>query len=365
MTIRFSHSSLSTFRHCPQSFKYSYIDKLESLTDKWGSVKDLGTVIHAGISATIEAVAKDVYISVAEQVSIAVWAAIKEHESILVEDRKNYYGERDDDYYVKMRMNRERIPELLKMYIPMLELGTRYIPAWASDFFSGVDSESDDDYVLTEFDFVIEDVTDGVTTEVEGIIDAVLFDTKSSSYVLFDWKVRGRLLATAQAQMDSQLPLYATVLNEIADKASVDTAVMFQMLNTPAKPAKLNKDGKPSIAAQASYWDFWWNSIPEPLREKLKQDEWYKVMVEGNKLRDRESWVEAVEYAIIPPLMQEIAENTELTIKKIHEAVETDTWLRQYSAHGCEFCQFKNLCLQARTGGDEQFAVDTLYRVKK
>lgn len=384
--IRYSHSAFSTFRHCEKQFDYSYVQKLEANTDKWKAVKDLGTAIHEGIAVVLQTLALAPNMpatsdDILSQVDIATIEAIAKHDELVDKNKKDWAGDRDDQYYTDMAYNREIIPALIEMHIPMMELGSRYRPAMASEFGFNVEDQRDpklghawvkvttDDFPLVEYSFEFDNVTfaNNVEAPIQGIVDAVLYDMKTGHYILFDWKVRGRLLDPVAVGQDFQLPLYATILNAMSKTdARITVATMYQMLKTVPKPAKILKKGNISTASCASHWDFWWNSIAEPQREKMDHDEWYALMVGGGKLRDIESWVSAVEVPITANVMQEVSYVTDLTIDRINANLETDSWvsswLPSWSAHGCEFCQFKKLCQARRHGMDEASVIKELYR---
>lgn len=382
--VRISHSSLASYRSCPQMFKYSYVDNITSTNDKWAMVKDLGSAVHYGIERAISSLAFDPRL--ADDVNALVDIA-KESSQAWVRNnteagRKNFHGEPDLDYYASMSYINETAPQVLELHLPLLKLGTRYRPVWASEL--GLELRDCDeceegsqyeDFPMVEYNFSIEDVVmrDGVeeTRTIEGIVDAVLYDMQNEVYVLFDWKCRGHMLDEMQVAMDSQMMLYATVLNQlITTEVQIHNVVMYQMLNKLPKPAKLNKDGKPSIAPAFSTWDFWWNSIPEPTRNKLDMAEWYNLMTEPNdagktRLHGIEEWVIAVEIPVTTPAMQEVSANTELTIDNIQRSLDNNTWQKRWSAHGCQMCEYKKLCLATRYGADINETIKLGYVTKE
>lgn len=386
--VRFSHSSLASYRHCEKQFYYSYVRGLESNSDKWKSVKDLGTAMHEGIAHLLITLAYEPNLTVDQQISEAWTVALTAHDKLVETERVNWAGERDDDYLAQMAHNREVIPQLMKLYIPMMELGTRYRPAMANELFPcpscGGTGEVlqlvhfDDDPIqpcpdceetnipLVEFEFETKDITvDGRTRILQGIVDAVLYDKETGTYILYDWKIRGRLLPDTTVNQDMQLALYATVLNimarEAGSNAYISTTRMYQMLKTPPKPATLTQKNLPSKSACASYFDFWWDSIPEPLRQKLNRMEWVEIM--ADKLRQREDWVMAVDMPILDSTMEEVSELVEGTLNRIERSALNHDWLPSWGAHSCEFCQFKLLCQTRRNGGDIEMTINEAYHV--
>jgi hypothetical protein len=302
--------------------------------------------------------------SVEQQIAQATTSALVEHDKLVDAEKKNYHGERDDDYYAEMAFNRDIIPQLVRLNIPMMELGSRYRVAMKSEFYN---LDGEDDTPLVEHEFETTDAAeDGRERKITGVVDAVLYDKQTETYILYDWKVRGRLLDPVAVMQDIQLALYATVLNSDAYRNDKDSYIsltrMYQMLKTPPKPAKLKKDGTPSVAKQASYFEFWWNSLPTPFRSKESRSKWEETM--SDKLRQQEDWVLAVDNPVTWHTMEEVSDVVEGTLNRIESSIHHMDFLATWGAHSCEFCQFKKLCQARRTTGNIEDTVNELYTVK-
>jgi len=348
--VRYSHSSLSTFRECEQKFEYAYIHRLESNTDKWAVSRDLGSSIHAGIAKLLEQLYDNPDIPLQEQIDIVSRESILEADTYVYKEPE--WGTDDlDEYHHTMAIARDTIPELANTIIPQLELGSRYTVAGAYEFGLTTDLNTP----LVEYEFVTYDVTpDGRERRIEGIIDAVLVDNTTGDYILYDWKVRGKLLPLQHVVMDMQLPLYATILNGFAfDKglsATIDVVRMYQMLSSPPKPAKLTQKNVPSIQASASYWEFWWESIPYPIRNKLDPSTWYDKMVTGGKLRDKSDWIAYEDIPVTGSTSIEVSLMVENTINRIERAIADKYFLPVWGSYNCQTCQYAKLCMARRDG---------------
>lgn len=363
--IRYSHSSLSMFRECEQKFKYAYIDNIESNTDKWASNRDFGSSVHEGIAELLRRLYEYPHISLEEQVAIVSNMAIVHAEQYIYREPEWANEPHTEEYYAQMVYARDIIPELCRTFVPMLELGTRYTVAGAYEFGLTTDTT----IPLVEYKFETYDVSKtGEQRLISGIIDAVLIDNQTDTYFLYDWKVRNRLLPLQQVVMDMQLPLYATVLNGFAhDKhtgVSVDVVRMCQILSSPPKPAKLTKKDMPSIQACASYWEYWWETIPYSIRKRLDADEWYDTMVNGGKLRDKSDWVAYEDIPVTNAVSQEVSRMVENTLDRIETAQMMDYFLPVWGSYNCAMCQYSKLCLARRDGDDVNEVIREHYHTK-
>lgn len=393
--LRLSHTSLSDFRYCPTKFLYRHVGKLVPKEDKWEMTKDFGSAIHYAIEQVLHYIAEQEIprvnwatstIDTNTQVAIAIEAV----RSWVIANTDPYRTITDEmgnevrhtEYYDGMEQIYNEAPHLVEFLLPHLQLGTRYFPAMLSDFFDPINPDSEVpmyhfgnivpskdtmgsyDSPIIEFNF---EITDDTGHTIVGIIDAVLYDRENDAYVLFDWKVRSRILDEVEASMDSQLMLYATIFNQLMDvNMPLSSVCMMQMRNTLPKPAKMNKPSAkgwlPSISPQVSTWDVWWNSIPDDARAKLDEREWQEKMLGEGRLKTVDYWFAPVTIPVTPISMREVDLNTELTLQQIDTALRTDRWLKLWSAHSCGFCVYKDLCKADRFHGDA--GADTLANLK-
>lgn len=374
--LRLSHTSLSDYRYCPTKFLYRHVGGLVPKEDKWEVVKDFGSAIHYGIEQVLHYIAEldfprvnwatsianqDTLIAIARD-AVQSWViANTDPERTIVDELGNTV--RHTEYYNGMEQIYNEAPHLIEFLLPHLQLGTRYFPAMMSDFFEPINPTEDIpkyylgmyDEPIIEFNF---EIVDDAGHTIVGIIDAILYDRETDSFVLFDWKVRSRMLDEVEASMDSQLMLYASIFNQLMDLPKpLSSVCMMQMRNSLPKPAKMNKPSAkgwlPSISPQTSTWGVWWNSIPSEARAHMDEFEWQKKMLGEGRLKTVDHWFVPVVMPVTPTSMQEVDLNTELTLQQIDQSLETSRWLKLWSAHTCGFCAYKDLCKADRFHGEE------------
>lgn len=404
--IRLSHTSLSTYRHCPQQFAYKFVEGLLPKEDRWEVTKDFGSAIHFGIENVLQGLANGEFYLNGEYLEVDM-KAMKEVAEVSVrswvsanteEDRTIYSFDagmevHHQEYYDGMDYIYNEAPRHLSFLIEHMGLGTRYRPAMFSEFFSAShamdlecewcmgtgrddagqgDSKSSckecdgegvcysNDEPIIEYQFSIEDSSGATIT---GMIDSIMYDREIGAYTLIDWKCRGNMLDDQKVSMDSQMMLYATVFNQLSDKgAQITQATMYQVRNNPPTSAKMTmhpserktktkKGWLPSTSAQRTTWEIFWDTIPAESRDNLDKAEWFNIM-EG-KLWHVDDWFQPITIPITPHSMMEVDENTTLTLEDIQRDVKRGTYRRLWSSHGCSLCSFKDLCkMEHRYGGN-------------
>ena len=308
---------------CPRAWELSYVENLEAkaIEDKVNLIR--GRAFHKVMESHLLGFNQS---EIAQILRIELATV----EDVEIRDAINYEVQNLYDYHHN------------ELYMP-----TRHLLATAQDVFPnnyqklGLNQSKS----MVEYRFEYENFI--------GVVDAIFYDTSLNAHVIVDWKLRRNMAHPMDIQVDGQLQFYAACLNEMG--ANIQAAYMWEFRNKIPKPARINKNGTPSIAAQDTTWEVWLNSLPYPLRDNLDQEEWQEVLKE--KIKGKEEYAIAHEIPITPNSSKLALNNArviETMIANAHALLANEyqmpAWL---SSFGCRFCEFNKLCASPLQYGDD------------
>lgn len=405
----YSWTAMQTFARCNRAFELGYRENIELIPNETNEARLTGMVLHAGMAANLLTQREPLD----ERIKIAIKAAERalEQETIPNKLIRGLDGNQviDTFYYLMLEGIHQQIPRLLEYIIPQFDLERYYVPLagellpkgdWCKcDICSGsgkvrhgqttcnrcyglgtdksygrecscviedecqnCDStgfaESKMRQPMVEWKFEFEDFT--------GIIDAVLYDRETGEFIMVDWKFRSKFVADEIAAMDGQLPFYAACLNAMG--AKISQTVMYQVRRAVPKPAVINQNKMPSIAAQDTTWSYWLETLPSDLRDKLDLGEW-QVKLE-HKLKSETDYINPIAM-IVTDKSSEIALNNARMIVAMMEVANRmydDGYAMPATLNdtACKWCDFKMLCRAGlKYGGDTQQLIEDEFQQRR
>lgn len=292
-----SYSSLAAYQACPTKYMWAYVYNLQKRETSKNLL--LGKAFHEGVA----------------------YAFITGNSlEKVIEHTKNWAE--DDEIAVHVEgLLRYHLPKILARFEPVLC------------------DEDQKPYIETRFQHPIGDVP------FVGVVDAILREKSSGDIFLIDWKTRSSSFWPPEALfLDKQLALYAYQV--MKGGIDIDYIGWYQVSTKVPRPAKINKNGLPSVAASLSDWDTWWNSIPEPTRALLNEKEW-KLKMEG-KLKDS---FYAFDYIVAPT---DFSSLEEFVKNSVNTLLSDETFYGTMSYNTCKMCDFRELCVARAQGGNEE-----------
>lgn len=341
MPLTLSASQLSK-TNCGRKFELAYINGLQRKQGTHSRNRVFGTAFHDALAGVLRLIAQDVpdttrMIEVAR--TIAIQSVIENTE----EDKRTYDGMLDTEYYDTMNLVKHEVGVLLEWFIPQSGLGVRYFPTTVHDVF-GTQTDDDDDTLIIEYEFDYA-VTDNVN--LRGYVDCVLYDNQTEDYIIVDWKTRSSIGSVDEAMLDAQLQLYAYAMQQMG--ASIDKVRMWEVRSVPPMPAKINKNGKPSVAmsAPATVRDVWLGSLTDEQRSKFGNDDFMDTV---GSIKPIEYFIRETEELVTSAML-------ELTFANVlAQARQIEYWHKSYedgnplpallNGWGCRGCDFLRLCSQ-------------------
>ena len=366
---RFSYSSLKKYLKCPRSYQLEYKEGLfkVSSSDKRNLI--FGSHAHAAFERVLKYHAANPEASMRAKMSEAEFGLLDYRNQTFDNGRKVYsYEQRefipDTEYFEMMDTVFEECREMLHYQIPYFQWG-RYVVATLQDLLddraekvlkhSTSLSRVTDPLIEWKFEYPLK-----FGETLVGVIDAVLWDRETHEYVLFDWKTRKSMPDDGLMALDGQLPLYAAVVNDMADTHVIARTVMYQMTQRPPQPVKLTpKAGKISTAAPASTWPVWASSVralgedPEKYRDTMFP-----------KMRPDDDFTRLIEIPINPEIDRRTMSNIYDHMRALRYAESADLFPAVLNK-GCEFCEFQPICRVFQTGGDVETIVNYEYQRKR
>lgn len=364
--MNISWSLIQTFLSCQRKYELTY---LEGLSKPSGDQYNLflGSAFHAGIEFALAAYANDMADYVLPEVDVAgaVDAALQQVKDATVLNKTIYDREAggtvpDRAYYAMMQDVRNEVPKLLRYHIPLMGIGTKYVPVTKGEIFGRSSEwfpviETDKELALEmRLKFPIEGTDDFIT----GIVDAVLRDIETDELIVFDWKTRGVFPYDSLAQVDGQLSLYAAVLNAMG--ANITRTIMYQFSTKLPSPASISaKNSRPNVGA-ASYsttWEVWKATLPPNISpEKYEAEIRPKLMLDSD-------FQHPVECVVTEYSTKMAFDNVYATLEAIQNAKKSKYGFPAIlGSNGCKFCDFLPLCANAlKFGGDVSELIERDY----
>lgn len=405
----YSWTAMQAFMTCNRKFELSQIENIERMPSEKNEARLLGVCLHAGMAANLLSQQHPLE----HRVKIAIEAAEKALKLETVPNKliKGLDGKPTIDtiYYLMLEGIHQQLPRLLEYIIPQIDLERYYVPLAGAILAEGVWSKCDNcagsgmvaggnpsctkcyglghdktymrtcscygEYVcsscngkghsankkmqrMVEWKFEFENFT--------GYIDALLYDRQTGDFVLVDWKFRSKFTHDETAALDGQLPFYAACLNAMG--ANITATVMYQIRTAIPKPAAINQNGQPSIAAQDTTWEYWLKTLPLDLRRRLDLDEW-RLKLE-NKLKSERDYINPVE-ALVTEKSSELAlDNARMTARMMEAAkrIYQDGYAlpATLNDNACKWCDFLRLCRSPlKYGGDATAIIDEEYQQRR
>lgn len=319
---RLSYSSINTFKSCPKKFHWSYVRGIEKREKRTRYAAILGSAVHEGMADWL----------VTGRYDVGAWVDQNTEADKMVFDWEVNHDVPDTDYYLMMdeiRLTANRILEYQTARFP-----SNYRVAYSGEFMGG---ELNQPLVEYEIEFELEE------HKYVGYVDAILYDSNTDTFVPVDFKVRGQFAAPHIRELDTQLPLYAMVLQQIALKP-INRALSYEMRNSVPKEVVINKDGTPSIAAIASTWEAWSLSCrklgidPDKYADKIK-----------HKLHDEAWYTLTSDIVINDDLLSSVWSEVQDWSDVVASA---EKFPGVYNHMTCQMCPFHKLCHTERYGGD-------------
>lgn len=214
-----------------------------------------------------------------------------------------------------------------------------------------------DDTPVVEYEFTV-NISDDVA--LHGYVDAVLIDIETGECVIVDWKTTQSVRDATTAMLDDQLHLYAAALNHSG--GNISRVVMWQFRKSVPKPANINKNEQPSVAAQATTWDVWYNTLPPRTKSIVDAD-----------LAKWEAWATQKlksEAEFNSPIESHITHGSNYTaIENLLAVAGYANWIRERAKSGqvvpaiadggfngtCQYCPFRMLCVDTLRYGSPDF----------
>ncbi len=367
MTEQTSWSKLQTYLTCPRKYELRYVENLEKIPGAERRPMILGTAFHAGIAEFLDAEWSSEY-ACSGAIDRAVAAALVSLNEQTVADKTYWDYEQsayltDNAYYEMINDLHHLLPKLLMYHLPLIGIGTRYVVATVGNLFPAV---------INGHKPMIEYEID--TLSWKGYVDAVLIDMETGQQVAVDWKVRSSFPFDAMASIDGQLPFYAAVLNEMG--ANISQTIMWQFKNSVPKPARINKNGQPSIAAQDTTWEYWVETLPAPLQKFVKPgdtDRFGGFMREiAETLKPKLKTAQDFQHPVIAEVTDFssaiLMGSVHSTVRALqHQIQDVHDYSGLYpailSSYGCKGCEFWKLCsAPLKYGGDAADIVEHEYQ---
>lgn len=338
MTV--SHTEMSTFLTCQRKHELAYHSNLQRIPSGANKARYYGTAFHAAMAYNLFYYNKPLK----ERVLGARKAADDAIRELTIQNKvvRNSDGIDviDHEYYNMILEIKDAMPYILDYAIPKIDF-ERYRPIRFGELMETGKPSKDTQYVI-EWKFQYGDFT--------GIIDCVLFDNVLNEYVLVDWKLRYVFPNDDAASLDGQLPFYAAILNEMG--ASITKTIMWQFRRNPPQPARINKNGTPSIAAQSTTFEYWWSTLPSDLQKRLDRNEWALLL--EDKVKSERDFCNQVVNEVTPISSSMALQNAELTLKAINTAKQNfDNGIPAPALLGgqtCQYCDFFKICSTIRYG---------------
>lgn len=171
-----------------------------------------------------------------------------------------------------------------------------------------------------------------------GFTDAIFLE-EDNNKVIVDWKYRTRMQDSGKTATDGQLLFYAAC-------TGANIIEMWQFNSKIPQPAKINKNGYPSVAPQMTTFEVWWNSLPHGhnLNKKLWEEK-----LEG-KLKPFDYFLSVDRYYVGEREKTNILDN----MASIANAISTSSvYPRIFSGNTCGFCSYRHLCSAWMYGEDD------------
>ena len=318
-----SWTEMQTYMRCPRAWELSYVERIEAraVEDKVNLIR--GRAFHKVMESHLlghnrQEIAQILRIELSNVQDLEIRGAINDEVQNLYEYHHN------------------------QIYMP-----ASHHLATASDVFPdthhklGLDTTTP----MVEYSFEFEGFT--------GVVDAIIYDASLKAHVIVDWKLRRTMSHPMDIQVDGQLQFYAACLNKMG--ANIQAAYMWEFRNAIPKPARINKNGMPSVAAQDTTWEVWWDSLPYPLPDTLDKAEWQETLT--GKVKGKEEYSKAHDIPITPnssKLAMDNATTIEAMIGNalfdLEQGQQMPAWL---SSFGCRFCEFNKLCASPLQYGDD------------
>lgn len=350
--MKLSHSALRTYMDCPRKFYNAYELGYERPDLPETQAQLLGSAVHHGLAeaCTYSRVLDQEQLIAAARRGVSAFMQANTNPNAVVLEPSLGIEVVDEAYYAMVRDVGETAKAIVKYQIPLIGLGTKYVVATQHEVFgNGVDEPTNE----FEFSFEI-----GGNT-VRGIIDAILKNTETNTYYITDWKVRRSFDRPDAVGLDGQLYLYAFIVAEMG--AIVPLEIMqVQMRNTAPKPAQINKNGTPSMAAQMTTWAVWSQDIsnlgmnPEKYRDQIMP-----------KLNTDDDFILVVPLIVNRLTIAEFAANLSSIVDAINANRKDDYFPRVLNSMQCGRCQFWRACATAMSGGNESVILDREYQRKE
>lgn len=350
MTEIFSWSRMQAFLSCPRKYELSYIENLERIPGIENRNRMLGSAFHAGIAMYLhlydpDQPRPDTIMSFAIAAALTWIGENTERNAQYYDYEAGAY--RKDLAYYDMIVELDRlVVKLLNYHIPLIGIGTKYRVAREIELnFEDRPLGADPSNLMVEFEFE--------HNGYRGFVDAVLVDIETGQFVAVDWKTRATFPFDAMASIDGQLPFYAALLNDMG--ANITKTIMWQFKTAVPKPATINKNGQPSIAAQATTWEYWCETLPPP----IDPDRWEEKI--RHKLKTGEYFQNPVEAEVTKF-------SSNMALQSAHDTVMIidDRFPARLSSYGCKGCDFWRLCsAPLKYGGDATDLIKQEYRQKE
>ena len=280
-----SYSSGSTFMTCPRKYDLKYNKRLIPVSERADAV--LGTAMHAVIQAHYSGHANPPVVG---------------HTVI---NASNLSPEESDETHGTLKnMCRYYLPRLTEKVIET-EIPVKIDDFYGVPFVGQVDAYTEDGYII-------------------------------------DWKI---VKTIGDRELDFQLHLYAYALRALG--YTVYGIKHIQLKRQTPKPAVINKDGFPSIAAQDTTLAYWLETLPLG----INPDKWLDKI----KVKSDNDFMNVTEYAICDE--SEIAEWVQ--VKKL---MDVGVYPATQTVEACRLCEYREYCLAKRYGAE---VMEGLYEVKK
>lgn len=368
ITLRWS--AIHSFMKCHRRYDLAYVQGISRKRGTDSRPLILGSHVHAGVQAALLWVFANPD-ATSETLTIkAVNAARRYNRENLEQGRTVYDFEtrqqvRDHEYYALMGDVLVQSEWILRYQIPRIGLGTKYRVASLGEVMHGVDPASASGAVgsvyavpMVEWTFAQNFTYLDKPYVVTGTVDTVLCDIETGEYILVDWKTRSRMPEERLVDLDGQLRLYAAVINGLsAARPGITRTCQYQINTSTPKPAALTeKTKRVSMAAIASTWEVWSDSVralgldPADYEEEMRP-----------KLRAETDYTNPVFTPVTPAGSKMILKNTLMIGNAIRHASETGQFPAIPSLTGCQFCEFKSLCRAMENAGDVGFVMSSEY----
>lgn len=304
--IYYSWSELVAALSCLRKYELAYIERLERVVSAEDYSRVFGTAVHAGLEES------DV-LKATQAARAAIEAAIE-----------NAQAEEDLAVY---QLALAEISPFMAYYFPRLPK------------FQFLEREASFEIPMTD------------TWGIRGRYDAYVYDPETNQYGVVDYKTRRTMPSLDEVCMDGQLFMYALALHE--QGKPVDFVAQINMKTQPPQPAKINKDGTPSIAAQATTKERWLETLPAGINPAV----WL------SKLEDKFHLEEDFLMVARMPITQVALDTTRINLyHSVNLLIGRKDFPAIYSSNVCKYCEFRLICSSARYG---VFDAEVMTKYKK